>query len=80
MRIKDPLLISQTFGSYQKVYEVDVEGKKVIATYTYDGNEEQRSGWDYDLSPCCIDLTEDEIQELEDEFYEVLCEIKDEEK
>ncbi len=73
-RIKDPLLIDQTFGSYQKVYEVDVEGKKVIATYTYDGEEEHRSGWEYDLSPCYVDLTEDEIQELEDEFYEVLCE------
>jgi hypothetical protein len=73
-KIKNPLLIDQTFGSYQKVYEVDVEGKKVIATYTYDGEYEERSGWDYDLTPCYVDLTEDEIQELEDEFYEVLSE------
>jgi hypothetical protein len=72
-KIKDPLLIDQTFGSYQKVYEVDVEGTKVIATYTYDGEYEERSGWEYDLTPCYVDLDEDEIRELEDEFYEVLC-------
>ena len=72
-KIKDPLLISEENRGYQKVYEVDVEGKKVIATYTYDGVEEHRSGWDYDLTPCYVDLTEDEIQDLEDEFYEVLC-------
>ena len=72
-RIKDPLLINQTFGSYQKVYEVDVEGKKVIATYTYDGEYEERSGWEYELTQCYVGLDEDEIQELEDEFYEALC-------
>ena len=72
-KIKDPLLIDQTFGSYQKVYEVDVEGTKVIATYTYDGEYEERSGWEYDLTPCYVDLDEDEIRELEDDFYEVLC-------
>ena len=72
-RIKDTLLINQTFGSYQKVYEVDVEGKKVIATYTYDGEYEERSVWEYDLTPCCVELDEDEVRELEDEFYEVLC-------
>jgi hypothetical protein len=71
-KIKNPLLISEEHRGYQKVYEVDVEGKKVIATYTYDGEYEERSGWDYDLTPCYVDLTEDEIQELEDEFYEVL--------
>jgi hypothetical protein len=72
-KIKDPLLIDQTFGSYQKVYEVDVEGTKVIATYTYDGEYEERSGWEYDLTPCYVDLDEDEIRELEDDFYEALC-------
>jgi len=76
--IKNPLLIDQTFGSYQKVYEVDVEGTKVIATYTYDGECEERSGWNYDLRPCYVGLDEDEIQELEDEFYEVLCGFKEE--
>jgi len=75
MKIKDPLLISEEYHSYQKVYEVDVEGKKIIATFTYDGEYEERSGWDYDLSPCYVDLTEGEIRELEAEFYEVLCEL-----
>ena len=73
-KIKNPLLISDEFNNYQKVYEIDVEGKKVIATYTYDSEEEHRSGWDYDLTPCYVDLTNDEISDLEDEFYEVLCE------
>ena len=73
-RIKNPLLISEEHRGYQKVYEVDVEGKKVIATYTYDGEEEHRSGWEYDLSPCYVGLDEDEICDLEDEFYEMLCE------
>lgn len=73
MRIKDPVLVAK---QEKKVYEVDVEGTKVMATYEYDMDNEQASGWDYDLTPCCVDLTEDEVLELEDEFYEVLCEIK----
>jgi hypothetical protein len=28
MRIKNPTLISEEYRGYQKVYEVDVEGKK----------------------------------------------------
>jgi hypothetical protein len=31
-RIKNPLLLSEEHRGYQKVYEVDVEGTKVIAT------------------------------------------------
>ena len=73
-KIKNPTLIHSTYGSYRKVYEVDVEGTKILATYVYDGEEEHRSGWDYDLTPCYVGLDEDEIQELEDEFYEALCE------
>ena len=73
-KIKNPTLIHATYGSYRKVYEVDVEGTKILATYVYDGEEEHRSGWDYDLTPCYVGLDEDEIQELEDEFYEALCE------
>jgi hypothetical protein len=73
-KIKNPCLINTTFHSYQKVYEVDVEGKKVIATYTYDGEEEHRSGWNYNLRPCYVGLDEDEIYDLEEEFYEMLCE------
>jgi hypothetical protein len=73
MKIKNPTLISEEYPCYRKVYEVDVEGKKVIATYTYDGEEEHRSGWDYDLTPCYVDLDEYEIHDLEEEFYEMLC-------
>ena len=73
-KIKNPLLLSTEHRGYQKFYEVDVEGTKVLATYTYDGEIEERSGWDYDLTPCYVGLDEDEIQELEDEFYEVLYE------
>lgn len=73
MRIKDPVLVAK---QEKKVYEVDVEGTKVMATYEYDMDNEQASGWDYDLTPCCVDLTEDEVLELEDDFYGVLCGIK----
>jgi hypothetical protein len=73
-KIKNPLLLSTEHRGYQKFYEVDVEGTKVLATYTYDGEHEERSGWDYDLTPCYVGLDEDEIQELEDEFYEALSE------
>jgi hypothetical protein len=73
-KIKNPLLLSTEHRGYQKFYEVDVEGTKVLATYTYDGENEERSGWDYDLTPCYVGLDENEIQELEDEFYEALCE------
>jgi hypothetical protein len=71
-RVKEPVLISESFGSYQKVYEMDIEGKKITATYTYDGEEEHRSGWEYDLSPCYVDLTEDEILDLEEEVHVML--------
>lgn len=71
-RVKEPVLISESVGSYQKVYEMDIEGKKIIATYTYDGEEEHRSGWEYDLSPCYVDLTEDEILDLEEEVHVML--------
>jgi hypothetical protein len=74
MRIKNPTLLNKQLT---EVYEVDVEGTKVIATYTYDMQEEHRSGWDYDLTPCYVDLTEDEIEELEEEFYQVLMDKDD---
>lgn len=72
MRIKNPTLL---YMQEKKIYEVDVEGEKVVATYEYDMNNEQASGWKYDLTPCYVDLTEDEIRELEDEFYQTLCEV-----
>ena len=74
MRIKNPTLISRKLT---EVYEVDVEGTKVTATYTYDMDNEQSGGWEYDLEPCYVDLDEEEIEELEDEFYIALCEAKD---
>ena len=75
-RVKEPLLISEEHRGYQKVYEIDIEGKKVIATYTYDGEYEERSGWEYDLSPCYVDLDENEICDLEEEVHVMLNDIK----
>ena len=71
-RVKEPTLISEEPRGYQKVYEIDIEGKKIIATYTYDAEEEHRSGWEYDLSPCYEGLTEDEILDLEEEVHVML--------
>ncbi len=71
MKIKNPTLIDKKLT---EVYEVDVEGTKVIATYTYDMTNEQSGGWDYDLEPCYVGLDDDEIDELEEEFYQVLME------
>ena len=75
-RVKEPLLISEEHRGYQKIYEIDIEGKKVIATYTYDGEYEERSGWEYDLSPCYVDLDENEICDLEEEVHVMLNDIK----
>jgi hypothetical protein len=69
MRIKDAVLIEKRVN---EVYEVDVEGKKIIAVYEYDLDNEASSGWDFDLSPCYVDLDEEEIEDLEEEFYDVL--------
>jgi hypothetical protein len=73
MKIKNPTLI---YKRLQEVYEVDVEGTKVIATYTYDMDNEQSGGWDYDLEPCYVDLDDDEIDELEEEFCQALYDAK----
>ena len=59
MRIKNPTLISRKLT---EVYEVDVDGTKVTATYTYDMDNEQSGGWVYDLEPCYVDLDEEEIE------------------
>jgi hypothetical protein len=72
MRIKDPLLVNYVMT---KVYSVDVEGKKVEVIYHYDMENEQASGWQYDLEPCLVDLTEEEIQDLEEEFADVVLNI-----
>jgi hypothetical protein len=75
-KIKEPLLISEEHRGYQKVYEIDIEGTKIIATYTYDGEYEERSGWEYDLTPCYVDLDENEILDLEEEVHVMLNDIK----
>lgn len=72
MKIKDPVLVSKKIVS---VYEVDVEGTKIEVFYSYDMDDEGKGGWDWDLSPCYKGLTEDEIQELDDEFEEVLSNL-----
>jgi hypothetical protein len=73
MRIKDPVLVYKTV---EAVYELDVEGKKIRATYAYDIGDEQAGGWSYDLEPCYVDLTEEEIEDLEEEFADVILDIE----
>jgi hypothetical protein len=72
MRIKDPVLISKQVVA---VYEVDVEGTKIEVFYSYNMDDEGKGGWDWDLSPCYEGLTDDEIQELDDEFEEVISNL-----
>jgi len=72
MKIKDPVLVSKQIVS---VYEVDVEGKKIKVYYSYDMDDEGKGGWDWDLSPCYEGLNENQIQELDDEFEEVIAEL-----
>lgn len=72
MRIKDPVLFKKTISA---IYIVDVEGKKVEVNYWYDLDNEGRGGWDYDLEPCYVGLTEEEIEDLEEEFENVISDI-----
>lgn len=72
MKIKDPVLLSE---QVVKVYEVDVEGTKIQVYYSYDMDEEGKGGWDWDLSPCYLGLTDEEIQDLDDEFEEVISNL-----
>lgn len=72
MRIKDPVLINKQVVD---MYEVDVEGTKVEVCYSYDIDNEGKGGWDYDLSECYEGLTEEEIEELEEEFENVIADI-----
>ena len=72
MRIKDPVLFKKTISA---IYFVDVEGKKVEVTYWYELDDEGHGGWDYDLEPCYVGLTEEEIEDLEEEFENVILEI-----
>ena len=72
MRIKDPVLRSKNVVA---IYEVDVEGTKVEVVYSYDMDNEGRGGWDYDLSDCYAGLTDEEIEDLEDEFESIIEDI-----
>ena len=72
MKIETPVLVSKQITS---VYEVKVGGKRSEGCYSYDMDDEGKGGWDWDLSPCYKGLTEDEIQELDDEFEEVLSNL-----
>lgn len=74
MRVKEPVLISKVV---RKAYVIDIEGTKISACYTYDMDNEQASGWDYDLTPCYVDLDEDEIFDLEEEVHVMLTNVKD---
>ena len=72
MRIKDPVLVSKTVNA---IYIVDVDGKKIEVTYWYNLDNEGQGGWDYDLEPCYVDLTEEEIEDLEEEFENIIADI-----
>ena len=72
MRIKDPVLFKKTVNA---IYIVDVEGKKIEVTYWYDLDDEGKGGWDYDLTPCYVDLTDEEIEDLEEEFEIVISNL-----
>ncbi len=72
MKIKDPVLVSKTVNA---TYIVDVEGKKVEVTYWYALDDEGKGWWDYDLEPCYVGLTDEEIEDLEEEFGIVIGDI-----
>jgi len=73
MQIKEPVLLEKQVNA---IYEVDVEGVKIQATYTNNGETDEANGWNYDLSPCFEGLDDDEIAELEDEFTIVLYDLE----
>ena len=73
MKIKDPVLLSKQVVA---LYEVDVEGKKIQVTYSYDMDDEGKGGWEWDLTPCYVGLTEDEILDLEEEFEIVVSDME----
>jgi hypothetical protein len=73
MNIKEPVLIEKQVYA---IYEVDVEGVKIQATYTNNGETDEANGWDYDLSPCFEGLDDDEIEDLEEEFLVMLYDLE----
>lgn len=73
-RVKEPVLVNMVV---QKCYVIDIEGTKINAYYNYDMDNEQASGWQYDLTPCYVDLDEDEILDLEEEVHVMLTNTKE---
>jgi hypothetical protein len=74
MKIKTKLLDKQI--QVQALYELDIEGKKIKAEFKQNGDDSDESnGWTYDLSPCYEGLTEDEIDDLDEEVLTLLDEI-----
>jgi hypothetical protein len=73
MKIKDPVLIEK---QVRAIYEIDVEGVRIQATYAYTLEDEMNGGWDYDLSPCFEGLDDDEIEDLEEEFLVTLYDLE----
>ena len=73
MIIKDPVLIEKQVHA---IYEFDVGGIKIQATYTNNGDTDESNGWNYDLSPCFEGLDDDEIEELEEEFLVTLYDLE----
>ena len=73
-KIKEPVLVGKVV---QKAYVIDIEGTQINAYYNYDMDNEQASGWAYDLTPCYVDLDEDEILDLEEEVHVMLTNTKE---
>ena len=69
MKIKDPVLVYKTVNA---TWIVDVDGTKIEVVYWYNLDEMQEGGWDYDLTSCYENLTEEEIEDLEEEFELVI--------
>ena len=67
--IKDPVLLYKTVNA---TWLVDVDGTKIEVTYWYNLDNEQSGGWDYDLTPCYENLTEEEIEDLVEQFELVI--------
>ena len=72
MKIKDPVLVYKTVNA---TWVVDVDGTKIEVVYWYNLDEIQEGGWDYDLTPCHENLTEEEIEDLEEEFENVISDL-----
>jgi hypothetical protein len=72
LKIKDPVLVAKNIVA---IYNVDVGGTNIEVCYAYDMDEEGKGGWDYDLTPCYENLTDEEIEDLEEQFEDVICDI-----